>query len=397
MIIQPKIRGFICVSAHPTGCRFNVAEQINYIKSKPKMNGALRVLVIGCSTGYGLASRIAATYGMNAKTLGVCFEKGPEADKPATAGWYNTAAFEEIASGDGFYAKTIVGDAFADTVKEQVFAAIAKDLGQVDLVIYSLASPRRNDPRSGSTYSSVLKPIGETFTGKSLDPLRGEIKTVTIPPATPEEIDSTVKVMGGEDWQWWIEGLLAKNLLAPQAKTVAYTYLGPQLTHAIYKKGTIGRAKDHLKETADYLQQRLAAIGGEAVVSVNKAVVTQSSAAIPVVPLYIAILFKLMKEQGTHEGCIEQLDRLYREHLYAANPRPRDAEGYIRIDDWEMEPALQAAVEAMWPEVTTENLTSKTDLAGYIHDFQRLFGFDIAQLNYALDVDPLVAIPSLSK
>lgn len=397
MIIQPKIRGFICVTAHPTGCYMNVEEQINYIKSKPPISGAKRVLVIGCSTGYGLASRIAATYSMHAKTLGVCFERGPEADKPATAGWYNTAAFEEMAVRDGFYAKTIVGDAFADTVKEEVFQTIRKDLGQVDLIIYSLASPRRVDPRSGKTYSSVLKPIGETFTGKSLDPLRAEIKTVSIPPASEEEIENTIKVMGGEDWQWWIEGLLAENLLAPQAKTVAYTYLGPKLTHAIYKNGTIGRAKDHLKETADYLQQRLAAIQGEAIVSVNKALVTQSSAAIPVVPLYIAILFKLMKEQGTHEGCIEQLDRLYREHLYATTPKPRDAEGYIRVDDWEMTPALQAAVEEKWPLITSENLTSETDLAGYLHDFQRLFGFDIPNFDYNADVDPVVLIPSVSK
>lgn len=395
MIIQPKIRGFICTTAHPTGCYRAVEEQVQYVKSQQRINGPKNVLVIGASTGYGLASRIAATFGAGAKTIGVFYEREADDKRTATAGWYNSAAFEILAHQAGHYAKSINGDAFSNEVKAQAAAMIKADLGQVDLIIYSLASPRRTHPVTGQTYSSVLKPIGKAFTGKSIDAFRGEVKDVTIEPATAEEVDNTVAVMGGEDWEMWIDYLAKENLLAPGVKTVAYSYLGPQLTHDIYKEGTIGKAKEHLKMTADKLTQKLVSLQGQAVVSVDKAVVTQASAAIPVVPLYISILFKLMKENGTHEGCIEQIYRLYNEHLYTDHPKPRDEEGYIRVDDLEMDPALQASIMSIWPKVTTDNLTSLTDVQGYCDEFYRLFGFNLSGVDYNADVDPAVSVPSI--
>lgn len=395
MIIQPKIRGFICTTAHPEGCAKSVAEQIQHVKSQGKIAGPRNVLVIGASTGYGLASRIAATYGSDAKTIGVFYEKEADDKRTASPGWYNTAAFEKQSHQDGYYAKSINGDAFSQAIKDETVELIRKDLGQIDLIIYSLASPRRTHPVTGQVFSSVLKPIGKPFAGKTVDAFRGEIKDVTIEPATEEEIANTVAVMGGEDWEMWIDTLMHANLLAPGVKTVAYSYLGPVLTHAIYKHGTIGRAKEHLKATADKLNNKLAALNGEAVVSVDKAVVTQASAAIPVVPLYISILFKLMKEKGTHEGCIEQMDRLFRQHLYAANPPARDVEGYIRLDDLEMQPDIQRKIEEIWPQVTTENVKSLTDINGYCDDFYRLFGFNINGVNYEAEVDPMVKIPSI--
>ncbi len=395
MIIQPKIRGFICTTAHPEGCARSVAEQIEYVKAQGKFEGPRNVLVIGASTGYGLASRIAATYGGQASTIGVFFEKEADDKRTASPGWYNTAAFERQAHQDGYYAKSINGDAFSQAIKDEVIALIRKDLKQIDLIIYSLASPRRVHPLTGQMYSSVLKPIGHPFNGKTVDAFRGEVKDVTIEPASDDEVAATIAVMGGEDWEMWIDALARENLLAPGVKTVAYSYLGPALTHAVYKDGTIGKAKEDLKATADKLNKTLATLNGEAIVSVDKAVVTQASAAIPVVPLYISILFKLMKEQGTHEGCIEQMDRLFRQHLYVAHPPKRDADGYIRLDDLEMTPELQASIEKIWPQVTTENVRTLTDIDGYCNDFYRLFGFNIAGVDYDAEVDPMVKIPSL--
>lgn len=396
MIIQPKIRGFICTTAHPEGCAKAVEEQINYVKQHGCVNGPCNVLVIGASTGYGLASRIVAAYGSGAKTIGVFFEKEADEKRTASPGWYNTAAFERQAHLDGLYAKSINGDAFSQAVKDQVVELIRRDLKQVDLVIYSLASPRRTHPVTGHVYSSVLKPIGAPFSGKTVDAFRGEVKDVTIEPATPEEVDNTIAVMGGEDWEMWIDTLMRENVLAKGAKTVAYSYLGPVLTHAVYKDGTIGKAKEDLKAASNRLNEHLAAINGEAVISVDKAVVTQASAAIPVVPLYISILFKVMKEKATHEGCIEQIDRLFRQHLYAVNPFARDEEGYIRLDDLEMQPDVQRRVEEIWPQVTSENVKLLTDIDGYCNEFYRLFGFNMPGIDYNADIDPVVKIPSLS-
>jgi enoyl-[acyl-carrier protein] reductase/trans-2-enoyl-CoA reductase (NAD+) len=396
MIIQPKIRGFICTTAHPTGCYQAVAEQINFVKTKGSFSGPKRVLVIGASTGYGLASRIVAAFGSHAKTIGVFFEKEADEKRTASPGWYNSAAFEKIAHQEGLYAKSVNGDAFSQTIKEQTATLIRNDLQQVDLVIYSLASPRRTHPVTGQVFSSTLKPIGQSFTGKTVDAFRGEVKEVTIEPANEEEVANTVAVMGGEDWEMWIDYLAKENLLAKGATTVAYSYIGPELTYAVYRDGTIGKAKEDLKKTSDRLNQKLNAIGGQAVVSVDKAVVTQASAAIPVVPLYISLLFKIMKEKGTHEGCIEQIYRLFKDYLYGQLATKRDEEGYIRIDDLEMQPDIQATIAALWPTVTSENVKTVTDIQGYCDDFYRLFGFNMSGVDYEADVDPIVKIESIS-
>lgn len=400
MVIQPKIRGFICTTAHPEGCFNAVSEQINYIKAKAKdfnanVNTPKNVLIIGASTGYGLASRITATFGFGAKTIGVFFEKAADEKRTASPGWYNSAAFEKIAHREGHYAKSINGDAFSQEIKQQTAELIRKDLKQIDLIIYSLASPRRTHPITHQVFNSTLKPIGKTFTGKSVDAFRGEVKEVTIAPALLEEIASTVAVMGGEDWEMWIDYLARENLLAQGVITVNYSYIGPQLTHAIYKDGTIGKAKEDMKLTADKLNQKLKNLQGEAIVSVNKAVVTQASAAIPVVPLYISLLFKVMKEKGTHEGCIEQMYRLFHDYLYASHSQSRDAEGFIRLDDLEMQDDIQRKIMALWPQITTENIAELADLKGYCDDFYRLFGFNIAGINYDAEVDPVVAIDSI--
>ena len=373
-----------------------VEEQIDYVKSKGRIDGPRNVLVIGASTGYGLASRIAATFGAGAKTIGVFFEKEADDKRTASPGWYNSAAFEKIAHRDGYYAKSINGDAFSQAIKERAAELIRTDLGKIDLIIYSLASPRRTHPVTGQVYSSVLKPIGKSFTGKSIDAFRGEVKEVTIEPATEDEIANTIAVMGGEDWQMWIDYLAKENLLAEGVVTVAYSYLGPALTHDIYMEGTIGKAKENLKATADALNQKLKALHGQAVVSVDKGVVTQASAAIPVVPLYLSLLFKVMKANGTHEGCIEQMYRLFNEHLYTSHPHARDAEGYIRLDDLEMRADVQQKIMELWPQVTSENLAQLTDIKGYCDDFYRLFGFNIKGINYEADVNPVVQIPSIS-
>lgn len=395
MNIQPKIRGFICTTAHPNGCYQSVLEQINYVKSQGKFKGPKNVLIIGSSTGYGLASRIVAAYGMDAKTIGVFFEKNADDKRTASPGWYNSAAFERIATQDHLYAKSINGDAFSNEIKQQTIDLIRKDFGHVDLVIYSLAAPKRIDPDTKEVFSSALKPIGRTFTGKTVDAFRGEVKDVTIEPASDTEIDGTIKVMGGEDWERWIDWLLAEKLLAPEAKTVAYSYLGPKLTHAIYKDGTIGAAKEDLKQTADRLNEKLKSINGEALISVDKAVVTQASAAIPVVPLYIALLFKIMKKNGTHEGCIEQIYRLFTQYLYTQHPKPRDIEGYVRLDDLEMADEVQQAIAELWPQVNTENINELADIVGYRDEFYRLFGFNMPNVDYNADVNPVVKINSI--
>lgn len=394
MLIQPKIRGFICTTAHPLGCKKAVEKQIEYVKKRGDFSGPKNVLVIGASTGYGLASRIVATFGAKAKTVGVFFEKEADEKRTASPGWYNTAAFETFAHGEGYYAKNINGDAFSWEIKRKTADLIEKELKQVDLIIYSLASPRRIHPVTQETFSSVLKPIGQVFKGKTLDAFRQEIKDVQIDPASEEEIAHTVSVMGGEDWQMWIDYLAERKLLKEGIRTVAYSYLGPPLTHAIYKAGTIGQAKLHLKKTAEILNKQLQALQGEAVISINKAVVTQASAAIPVVPLYIAILFKLMKEKGTHEGCIEQMNRLFRDYLYAERPLKRDNEGYIRLDDFEMENDIQEKIARYWPLITTETLSQFADVNGYCNDFYQLFGFQLDEVDYNAEVNTKVSLVS---
>ncbi|MGH1484637.1 MAG: enoyl-ACP reductase FabV [Cellvibrionaceae bacterium] len=397
MVISPKVRGFICTNAHPQGCAANVQQQIDYIKSQfsekgqssDKGQGPKNVLVIGASTGYGLASRITAAFGYGANTLGVFFEKPPTERKTGSAGYYNSAAFEDAAKAAGLYTKSINGDAFSTACKDQVVDLIKADMGKVDLVIYSLASPRRTDPVSGEIYSSTLKPIGESYTAKNLNTDTQVVGEVTVEPASEEEIATTVKVMGGEDWQLWIDALSSADVLAEGAQTVAYTYLGEKLTWPIYGHATIGKAKEDLDRAATELRTQLSSLNGSAHVSVLKAVVTQASSAIPVMPLYLAILFKVMQEAGTHEGCIEQLYRLYTECLYSDSPRLDDTDRF-RVDDLELDPAIQAKVEAIWPQVTTENLNELSDFTLYQAEFLRLFGFGVEGVDYAAETSPLV-------
>lgn len=395
MVIEPRMRGFICLTAHPKGCEQNVKNQIEYIKSKGAIDGAKKVLVIGASTGFGLASRITSAFGSNASTIGVFFEKAPSEGKTATPGWYNSAAFEQEATKAGLYAKSINGDAFSDEVKRQTLDMIKADLGQVDLVIYSLASPVRLHPKTGVLHRSTLKPIGKTFTNKTVDFHTGKISEVSIEPATEEDIENTVTVMGGEDWAMWIDALKNENLLAEGATTIAYSYIGPSLTEAVYRKGTIGRAKDHLEATAFEITDVLKSINGKAYVSVNKALVTQASSAIPVIPLYISLLYKLMKREGIHEGCIEQIQRLYAERIFTGKDIPLDDKGRIRIDDWEMRDDIQTEISKLWEKATTENLAEIGDLAGYKQDFLNLFGFGFDGVDYLADTDEMIQIPSI--
>lgn len=398
MIIQPRTRGFICLTAHPDGALQAVKNQIEYVKSKGKIkNGPKKVLVIGASTGFGLSSRIAAAFGSDAATIGVFFEKPASEGKMGTAGWYNSAAFEKEAHAAGLYAKSINGDAFSDDIKRQTIDLIKKDLGQVDLVVYSLASPRRTHPKTGVAYASVLKPIGQPFTNKTVDFHTGVVSDITINPVENEEdIANTIAVMGGEDWKFWIEDLKNAGVLADGVKTVAYSYIGPELTFPIYRNGTIGQAKNDLEATVPVLNELLKDLHGVSYVSVNKALVTQSSSAIPVVPLYISLLYKVMKAKGTHEGTIEQMQRLFADRLYTENGDVAlDSEGRIRIDDWEMAEDVQAEVAKYWDKVTTETLAEISDIDGYRKEFFNLFGFELEGVDYEKDTDENVKVPSI--
>lgn len=394
MIIKPRVRGFMCVTTHPTGCEANVKEQIDYIKSQGNIDMPKRVLVIGSSTGYGLAARIAAAFGAGASTLGVFFEKEGTDRKPGTAGWYNSAAFHKFAEEDGLYAKSINGDAFTDELKQKTIDTIKADMGQVDLVIYSLAAPRRQHPRTGEVHNSTLKPIGKDVTLMGINTNKAEIQEFTLEAASQEDIDNTVAVMGGEDWQMWIDALDDAGVLADGAKTSAFTYIGEKVTWDIYWGGTIGRAKQDLDERVKAIREKLAAKGGDARVSVLKAVVTQASSAIPIMPLYLSLLFKVMKEEGTHEGCIEQLYRLYSECLYSDTPR-LDDEGRARVDELELKPEIQKAVEDAWDSITTETIPTATDFDGYQAEFLRLFGFGVDGVDYEADVSPVVDIAGM--
>jgi enoyl-[acyl-carrier protein] reductase/trans-2-enoyl-CoA reductase (NAD+) len=392
MIIEPKIRGFVCITAHPEGCAKKVAQEIAIAKASPIKSGPKKVLVIGASTGYGLSSRVTAAFSCEASTLGVFFERPSSNGKPASAGWYNTVAFEKEATAAGLYAKSINGDAFSNEIKANVIQTIKEDWGTVDCVIYSLASPKRIDPTTGNTYKSCLKPIGSSFNNTSLDTNKGLIESVSIEPANEEDIENTIKVMGGEDWELWMEALSQAGELTPETKTVAYSYIGPEVTWPVYKNGTIGTAKLDVERASRTISKKY---GIEAYVSVNKAVVTQASSAIPVVPLYISILFKIMKAKGTHEGCIEQIVRLFKDRLYEGDLN-LDQDGRIRVDDWEMDSEVQAEVASIWPSVTTENLRDVSDFNAYQKEFLELFGFGLDGIDYSKDVEVDRPIQSLS-
>lgn len=399
MIIKPRTRGFICLTSHPEGTAQNIKNQIAYVQSKGKIqNGPKKVLVIGASTGFGISSRITAAFGSEAATIGVFFEKPATEGKPGTAGWYNSAAFEHEAHKASLYAKSINGDAFSDEIKQQTIDLIKKDLGQVDLVVYSLASPRRTHPKTGTAYASVLKPIGQPFTNKTVDFHTGVVSDISINPIdSQEDINNTIAVMGGEDWRFWLEELHSAGVLADGVKTIAYSYIGPKLTYPIYRNGTIGQAKNDLEATVPVINDILNDLNGKAYVSVNKALVTQSSSAIPVVPLYISLLYKVMKEKGIHEGTIEQMQRLFAERLYTTDGNiPLDTEGRIRIDDWEMREDVQTEVDQLWKQVTTENIEQISDIEGYRNDFFNLFGFNYNGIDYDAETNEVVNVPSIS-
>ncbi|HHX37649.1 MAG TPA: trans-2-enoyl-CoA reductase family protein [Clostridiaceae bacterium] len=385
MIIKPRVRNFICLTAHPVGCASAVKRQIEYVKNQPPIDGPKRALIIGTSTGYGLASRIAAAFGLGADTVGVMLEKPSRGKRTATAGYYNNLAFEEAARADNLVAVTINGDAFSAECKTETIAAIKDNLGQVDLIVYSLAAPRRTDS-DGTTWSSVIKPTGETFVGKTLNLSDNTVDIATLEPATEEEVAATIKVMGGEDWAQWLRALRDADALAPNAVTLAYSYIGPEMTHAIYRDGSIGQAKKDLYRTADSLNEEFSEQNLTAKVSVNKAVVTQASAAIPSVSLYISVLYKLMKEEGSHEGCIEQMYRLLAEKVYGEAGITTDEDGLIRLDDWEMKPDLQAQVKDIWNSIETDNLAELADVDGYWEDFYQMFGFYMPDVDYEADI-----------
>ena len=395
MIVKSRMRGFISLTAHPAGCEQSVLRQINYVKSKGKIDGPKRVLVIGASTGFGMASRITSAFSSDAATVGVFFEKAPQPEKTASPGYYNTAAFSKAAHAAGLYAKSINGDAYSDEIKTKTIELIKADLGQVDMVIYSLASPVRTHPVTAVTHRSVLKPIGQAYSNKTVDFHSGTVSDITIEPCNEDEIDNTVAVMGGEDWEMWIDAMQTAGVLADNALTLAYSYIGPSVTEPIYRKGTIGRAKDHLEATALNITEKLKDKGVKAYVSVNKALVTQASSAIPIIPLYITVLFKVMKAKGIHEGCIEQIQRLYADKLFNGGAIPTDEAGRIRIDDWEMRDDVQEEVFGIWDSLTTETVDHLGDLKGYAKEFKNLFGFGFKGVDYHLDVNEMVEIDGL--
>jgi enoyl-[acyl-carrier protein] reductase/trans-2-enoyl-CoA reductase (NAD+) len=390
MIVKPRIRGFICTTAHPTGCAALVDEQVRWIRAQaPMPGGPQNVLVIGGSGGYGLASRIVAGFGAGARTLCLSFEKEPAADRTGSAGWYNNLAFDRIATAQNLYARSLNADAFADATKAQIADIIRSDLGGIDLLVYSLAAPVRTDPKTGVLHRSAIKPIGRTVHTKTLNVEKGLVHEMDLAPASDEEIQATVKVMGGEDWERWVEQLLQQKLLNPGFKTVAYTYIGSELTWPIYWEATLGKAKEDLDRAAAAMRRALAPLHGDARVAVLKAVVTQASSAIPVVPLYISILFKVMKEMAIHEDCIRHIDRLFRSRLYTGVVPPLDEVGRLRIDDGELREDVQEEVRRRWALVDSGNILDVSDLAGFRRDFLRIFGFEADGVDYEADVSPL--------
>nr|WP_300314079.1 enoyl-ACP reductase FabV [Halomonas sp.] len=392
MIIKPKVRGFICTTTHPVGCEKNVLEQIEATRARglDTSKGPKKVLVIGASSGYGLSARITAAFGYGADTLGVFFEKPGTESRPGTAGWYNAAAFDKFAKAEGLYSKSINGDAFSNEARDKAIELIKQDMGQVDLVVYSLASPVRKLPDTGELKRSSLKPIGETYTATAIDTNKDTIIEASVEPATEQEIEDTIAVMGGQDWELWIKALAEAGVLAEGARSVAFSYIGTEITWPIYWHGALGKAKEDLDRAAAAIDESLKASGGGANVAVLKSVVTQASAAIPVMPLYIAMVYKIMKEQDIHEGTIEQLNRLFGERLYGGLGLATDDHGRLRLDDWELRDDVQQACKDLWAKVTTENLSTITDYAGYKHEFLKLFGFERKDVDYDADVNPEV-------
>ncbi|CAM4303315.1 enoyl-ACP reductase FabV [Vibrio neonatus] len=393
MIIKPRIRGFICTTTHPVGCEANVKEQIAYTKAQgPIANAPKRVLVVGSSSGYGLSSRIAAAFGGGASTIGVFFEKAGTEKKPGTAGFYNAAAFDKLAHAEGLYSKSLNGDAFSNEAKQKTIDLIKQDLGQIDMVVYSLASPVRKMPETGEVIRSSLKPIGDTYTSTAVDTNKDQIIEASIEPATEQEIADTVTVMGGEDWELWINALSDAGVLADGCKTVAYSYIGTELTWPIYWDGALGRAKMDLDRASTALNEKLSATGGTANVAVLKSVVTQASSAIPVMPLYIAMVFKKMREEGVHEGCMQQIYRMFSQRLYKADGSAAevDESNRLRLDDWELREDIQQHCRDLWPQITSENIRDLTDYQEYKDEFLSLFGFGIDGVDYEADVDTLV-------
>ncbi|UCG12415.1 MAG: trans-2-enoyl-CoA reductase family protein [Deltaproteobacteria bacterium] len=388
MIIEPKIRHNVCVNAHPLGCAAQVMAQINYVKARDKVESPGRVVVIGASNGYGLAARIVSAFGSGASSIGVAYERPGTKSRLGTAGWYNIESFKREAHKEGFGAWNVNGDAFSEEVKAEVLELTRENLGAADFLVYSIAAPRRMDPRTGQLYSSVIKPIGEQFTSKTVDFLTGEVREVTADPATEQEIAHTVKVMGGEDWRVWIETLQRGGALAPNFLTIAFSYIGPDFTKPIYRDGTIGKAKKDLEENAAEINAHLAPLGGRAIISVNKALVTRASAVIPAVPLYISLLYKVMKERKLHEGCIQQMYRLYHDFLFTAGPPHADDMGRIRLDDWEMRQDVQQEIWKLWQQVTTENLDRISDIGGFREEFLRHHGFGMPGIDYSQEVEP---------
>ncbi|KEQ17746.1 enoyl-ACP reductase FabV [Endozoicomonas numazuensis] len=393
MIIKPRIRGFICTTTHPVGCEENVKEQIAYTKAQGEItDGPKRVLVIGSSSGYGLASRITAAFGSGAATIGVFFEKPATERKPGTAGWHNSAAFEKLAHEEGLYAKSLNGDAFSHEAKAKTIELIKEDLGQIDMVVYSLASPVRKLPDSGEVIRSVLKPMGQHYKATAVDTNKDELFEASVEPATEEEVSATVTVMGGEDWELWMNALSEAGVLAENCKTVAYSYIGTEITWPIYWEGALGQAKKDLDRAAHAIDEQVKSLNGSANIAVLKSVVTQASSAIPVMPLYIAMVFKKMREEGVHEGCIEQINRMFRERLYRTDGSAPavDDSNRLRLDDWELREDIQAHCQALWPKLTNENLAELTDYVEYKEEFLKLFGFGVEGVDYEADVNPLV-------
>ena len=387
MIIEPWIRDNVCLNAHPQGCFEQVKDQIAYVTAREKIAAPQRVLIIGASNGYGLASRIASTFASAAATVGVAYERPAKGNRTASAGWYNNEAFCALAREQGHQAWDINGDAFSAEIKDETLETVRENLRQVDLMVYSIAAPRRLDPWTGELYSSVIKPIGRAYTAKTVDFLGGELRSETSQPATPDEIDQTIRVMGGEDWSLWVEELLSAGMVAEGFQTIAFSYVGSEITRAIYRDGTIGKAKEDLELHVRGLNSILAHLSGRAVIGVQKALVTRASAVIPAVPLYISLLYKVMKAKGLHENCIQQIYRLYHDFLFAHTPAPTDEQGRLRLDDWEMREDVQAEVAELWLKVNNENIAQLADMEGFREEFLRYHGFGVAGVDYGRDAE----------